>query len=775
MTRRAVSVAAIVTILAAESLAAASPSVTTAGVRGGDIEGLAWDPTHATTVWAAVHGAGLYKSTNGGGAWSEILLPTITPHVVNKVLPSKAAADLLLVCDVAPSLGGIWRSANGGTSFAGVLPTSTGSCTALVDGTAANTMYAGIQDANNTAKVYKSVDAGQSWTSLGLNQPGVLVTDIVKLASGRVVVGTRDGAGGVRGNKNSGSIFYSDDEGAHWTAGTGIGTGAIAGMATNGGTTIIALATGVNATLYTSSDGAAWSAGTSFTGTSPDAQIAYHAGSDTFFLMPANDQLLQSTAASSGGYTFGSATNKAASLSAPVAFSVGHHAAFAVDPADATHILVGDVAGGEGIFTSADGGGTWAVANDGLFAQQVDFAFKTTKSGYRYAANRTGFVYFGGTSLTAPWLRVFRATDLTRDPVVAMAADTADDKRLVVAQSNLVDQALLRLLPDATNAADEGSPFAHSAWTTLTYPDAAKSPVLALLVDGMTMLAGVALSNTTAVGQYLYLSTNGGTSWTPTSLSVVGGVRALAFDPSSHMTIYAGAGDFKGDIRLVGHVGGLWKSTDGGAHFSRISTGNATLDGEAPRTIVVDPANGQRVWVHADRPNSTTGSDGDLFESLDGGATWTTITPSNPVLAFTYSPAEDLLAYSTNGANVNIYVKHPGDGTSTWDPGVGVYGAAQVLYAGSIGAGTATGLFEATGVMAVDGDMGVEADAGSGPGGQVDHDLGVMPPMESKGCGCGLVPASGAALWSTALLLAVFVLGVRLLFRRRAKPAPPRA
>src|SRR6185312_15701890 len=402
MTRRAVSVAAIVTILAAAPLAVASASVTTAGVRGGEISGLGWDPTHATTVWAAVHGAGLYKSTNGGGAWSEILLPTITPHVVNKVLPSKAAADLLLVCEVAPSLDGIWRSANGGTSFAGVLPTSTGSCTALVDGTAANTMYAGIQDGNNAAHVYKSVDAGQSWTLLGLNLPGVLVTDIVKLASGRLVIGTADGAGGVRGNKNSGSLFYSDDEGAHWTAGTGIGNGAIAGIATNGGTTIIALATGVNATLYTTSDGAAWSAGASFTGTAPNAQIAYHAGSDTFFLMPANDQLLQSTAAASGGYTFGSAINRTASLSAPVAFSVGHHTAFAVDPADATHLLVGDVAGGEGIFASADGGGTWAVANDGLFAQQVDFAFKTTKSGYRYAANRTGFVYFGGTSLTAP-------------------------------------------------------------------------------------------------------------------------------------------------------------------------------------------------------------------------------------------------------------------------------------------------------------------------------------------------------------------------------------
>ena len=153
------------------------------------------------------------------------------------------------------------------------------------------------------------------------------------------------------------------------------------------------------------------------------------------------------------------------------------------------------------------------MSNDGLFARQVDFAVKTAPSGYRYAANRTGFVWFGGTSLTAPWIRVYRASDLNRDPVTALAYDSADDKRVVVAQANLVDQALLRLLPDATQTGDDMAPFAHNAWTTLTYPDAGKAPVAALLVDGMTMFAGVVKSQSPVAGAYLYTSTNGGTTW----------------------------------------------------------------------------------------------------------------------------------------------------------------------------------------------------------------------------------------------------------------------
>jgi hypothetical protein len=688
------------------------------------------------TVYAAVHGAGLFKSLNGGAKWQQILLPTVAAHFVNGVLASKAGPNVVVVCDVAPSQAAIWRSGDGGGNFATVVPATMGNCTAIADGASAGTLWAGLQDSANAGHLYKSADGGNTWTPTALNLPGVLVSSVVQLAGGRLVIGVRDGSGGLAGKNHTGAVYYSDDAGAHWTMSTG-------------------------------ADGITWTAGATNAGSDIGGQVSYHAASDTFFLLATNDKLVQS-ANGAGNYAFGT-TDIAAAVSAPVPLSLDHHLAFVVDPASATHVLLGDAGGGEGIFTTADGGGVWAVANDGLYAQQVDLALKSP-AGYRYAANRTGFVYFGGGAVDAAWTRVFRAKDVTRDPASALAYDTADAKRLFVAQSNLVDQAALLLLPDATMTGEDGAPFAHTAWTTLAYPDNGKAPIFALLVDGMTILAGVAHSQSATAGQYLYRSVNGGTSWALTSLNVVGGVRALAFDPSKHTTIYAGAGDYKGDLHSIAHAGGLWKSTDGGDNWTRISTSNATLDGESPRTIVVDPMNGMRVWAFCDKPNSTSGTDGDIFESLDGGATWTTITPSNGVFAFTYSAAEGLLAYATGGANINVYVKVPGNGSSAWSPGFGVYGDASVLYAGSIGAGTGTGLFEASGIMLGTDDLGVGGTDDLGP--PIDN-WGDMDPLlpPKGGCGCDVASTTGAAAWGFVLAL-VFA---RLLFRRRGGRARPRA
>lgn len=755
MTRRAATVAALVAALAASPAARAGATVVTGGVRGGRVNGLSWDPTHATTVWAAVLGTGLYKSSNGGAAWTQLTLPGVVKHPANRVLASRAAADLVFVCDGAPSLSSIWRSGNAGAAFAGVLPSTAGDCGAIADGASAGTLFAGIG-----AQLWKSVDAGTSWVVTAFDGGAATVGDVVQLASGRIVVGTRGSAAALR---------YSDNGGATWMTATGTGTLSIYALATNG-TRALALASDGNAAaIYSSADGATWTSSLSTTAPATSGQLSYHAGSDTFFAL-VTDKLLQSSNGA-GGYSFGSAIDRAASLAAPIAFSLGHHATFAVDPADTTRLLVGDFGGGEGIFASVDGGGSWAVSNDGLFAQRVTAAVKTP-GGYRYAANLSGFVYFSAASLTAPWMRLFRPTDPSRDGVIALGYDAADDKRIVIAQWDGATTSVLRLLPDATQTGEDMAPFAHNAWQTLTYPDAAKSPVPAVLVDGMTMFAGVVHKQSATAGPYLYRSTNGGTSWAATSLSVVGGVRALAFDPSNRKTIWAGAGDYATGLASVANAGGLWKSIDGGDSWTRASMGNATLDGEAPRTIIVDPQNGMRVWVFADRALSASQMDGDIFESLDGGASWTTITPASGVLALTYSPAEGLLAYASAALNVDVFVKAAGTGATAWSGGFGVYGYPTALYAGSIGVGTDSGLFEASNVTITPDDMGADdggTDGGMLPGDVVDAGGGAMP--GHGGCGCAVVPTTGAAAWGLALAL-VFA---RLLFRRRAGRARPRA
>lgn len=749
-------------IALAPTPAVAAADVLTAAVRGGAITGLAWDPAHGETVWAGVHGAGLYRSSNGGATWTQILLPTVSSHFASAVLPSTAATDLVFVCEPSPSEAAIWRSADGAATFANVLPTTTGACTTIIDGRQSGTLYAGVQVGSN-AKVYRSLDSGQTWSPLGLDQPTRIVSSLLALGSGRLVAGLRDGAGGIKGKDNTGAIFYSDDDGASWMEAPSTGTNAVAKLASSSGGHVMALTTnGATAAILNSTDGAAWSAGPTFPGSDQGGHLEYHAASDTFFVMATNDTILQSTA-EAGGYSFAGASDKAATAAAPVPLSVGHHSFFTVDPSDAAHLLLGDFGGGEGIFATANGGADWTVSNDGLYAQEVNLALKSP-GGRRYAANTTGFVYFSAAAIDSAWKRIYRASDVTHDPVQALAYDMANDARVVIAQSNLNDYNTLRLLPDAVSASEDAPPYAHAAWQTLTYPNGSPgTPVLALLVDGMTMYAGTANKQSDAVGQYLYKSIDGGVSWSATSLQAIGGIRALAFDPSNHQTLYAGAGDYAGGRNEVMNAGGLWKSTDGGQTWSQLSS-NATLNSQAPRTIVVDPTSSMRLWVFADKTGGGGGNtNNDLFESLDGGASWAVITPSNvgaSRFAFTYSPGEGLLALATGGSGINVYTKTPGNGSSLWDAAFGVYGEGHVLYAGSIGVGTATGLFEATGVTIGGADMASPRDLGTNA-----PDLYQMPVGGKDGGGCSYSPAASpdweAVRW-IALLVAVMIASNRV-------------
>ncbi|MBI3801823.1 MAG: hypothetical protein HY268_33240, partial [Deltaproteobacteria bacterium] len=64
-----------------------------------------------------------------------------------------------------------------------------------------------------------------------------------------------------------------------------------------------------------------------------------------------------------------------------------------------------------------------------------------------------------------------------------------------------------------------------------------------------------------AGGSDVYKSTDGGEHWTATDLTNTG-IGALAIDPTSSSTLYAG---------IIG--GGVYKSTDGGQHWTAMNTG----------------------------------------------------------------------------------------------------------------------------------------------------------------------------------------------------------
>lgn len=97
------------------------------------------------------------------------------------------------------------------------------------------------------------------------------------------------------------------------------------------------------------------------------------------------------------------------------------------------------------------------------------------------------------------------------------------------------------------------------------------------------------------------------TNWVELGPGNVGGrTRALAIDPSSPDTMYAG-----------GVAGGIWKTTDGGASWRALDD---TMGSLAISSIAIDPTNPDIAYCTI----STYGMP-HIFRSVDGGANWSPI------------------------------------------------------------------------------------------------------------------------------------------------------
>ncbi len=221
--------------------------------------------------------------------------------------------------------------------------------------------------------------------------------------------------------------------------------------------------------------------------------------------------------------------------------------AFAVEPSPASRLYLGTF--GRGILRSTDGGVTWSEANQGL-------------------SSLARFVQL----LVAP-----------RGPSGTVFAGTRDGLYRTV---------------------DGGA-----SWTRLNGGLPVPAQVSALAVspaDPKTLYA--------SLGSEIYRSTDGGTSWTPTTASSLGvTLESLAVHPRSPRTVYAGSF----------YAGGVFKSTDGGDHWAA----TALPPRIRVRTIALAPMPAATLYVGAAAPDpQLKGADpGGVFRSADGGAHWTRV------------------------------------------------------------------------------------------------------------------------------------------------------
>jgi virginiamycin B lyase len=163
-------------------------------------------------------------------------------------------------------------------------------------------------------------------------------------------------------------------------------------------------------------------------------------------------------------------------------------------------------------------------------------------------------------------------------------------------------------------------------------------------------------------------SSAGWNQWTWSPLT--DGLRDLAFGavavfPSNPQIIYAGTGEDHGSCLDCAVGEDLYKSTDGGTTWVTLTPlpGSAAT-GMQTSSIVVDPTNSLIVWV-----GGTLG----VYRSVDGGSTWATIatpdvTLQAPIIDLKLDPSDPTVAYFTDrrhiwkysvatGASVDVSVK----------------------------------------------------------------------------------------------------------------------
>jgi uncharacterized repeat protein (TIGR01451 family) len=153
----------------------------------------------------------------------------------------------------------------------------------------------------------------------------------------------------------------------------------------------------------------------------------------------------------------------------------------------------------------------------------------------------------------------------------------------------------------------------------------------------------------------IFKTTNGGASWVAanTGLNQGPNVSALVIDPGATSTLYAA---------VAYYYGSLFRSTDGGAHWSATGLNDASIralaiDDSAPSTIYAGTANG-------------------IQKSTDSGANWSGVNTGladRTVNVLAISPADSAIIYS---GTANGIFKSTNGGT-TW--GIGNSGLAGAV------------------------------------------------------------------------------------------------
>jgi len=630
----------------------------------------------------------VWKSTNGGTTWAPITETLGSLSVGSLEMdPNNSNTLYLGLGDPFDGTGiGLVKSTDGGATW--MAPVYLGNATSITD-IQVVPGNSNIVLATTNAGLFRSVDAGATWSqaSLATGYTSAPSGWSIAHAGGTKFVATVEADPTAASGNTQGQVWVTADAGATWTRATGVTSTAglermTVATAPSSPTTVYVLASnpsGDLADIFKSTNG-----GTSFTALGAAGKRYSNGNTEArtvgslfntqgwydqlIIVHPTNPNLVYFAGAlhlaktTDGGSTFSQVSNWLGQFSLPYVHADFHAAAF-----DSSGKLY--VGNDGGIFTTADGGATFSDAlNVGIASHLI---YDIGSSGGDRSAVIAGLqdngtrVRVGSSSVfnqelggdgfdceihatnaklmlgTLYYTRIYKSTD--------GGLNWASASTGITESNNSASAPFVTVL-----AKWDGDPTGNTVYTysnTKVYKSTNfATSWSALGVTGLPSgiyIRGVAAAKSNgsvvgivASGGRVFLSNNGGTSWTQAGALPNNGLStsSIAFDPTNPNTLYVTS------VAPDATKAHTWKSTDFGATFTAIENGLPA--GVPVNQISVDPGSNTTLYAATHLG---------VYRSTDAGASWTRFGTGMPLVNVTdieILPDSSLVRAGTFGRSV---------------------------------------------------------------------------------------------------------------------------
>ncbi|OGS43077.1 MAG: hypothetical protein A2539_09310 [Elusimicrobia bacterium RIFOXYD2_FULL_34_15] len=590
-------------------------------VYGGDISVAAMCPSSPTVIYAGSTYSGTFVTRDGAATWTAV-------GSIKSLGAQNDSLDKIAVHPVSPNIviGGafgsfatdIYRSVDYGTIWTKVgteITSQNVNVTQIAASPSApDTFYLLGQDFTNLdGVVYKSIDAGLTWTKTAFTSGNKIVSDLCVDKDNNVYVSIGDKAisSGNTGpqweSEFNGWIKKSSNGGDTWNTVLTL-TAAPRYLATSSNTLAVStLQYGNDKGVHISTN-----AGASFkkvTGqdkitVSPDGTKIYMTKMDGFAIITSsttgwNDAvLIDSNSYVLGGYVL-------------------------IDPANPnTMYMVGNNSVGlgndDGIMKSTDTGFSWKAANSGLAGLVANAGCKDP-NGDIYVLS--SMCVYKGTVNGTVWKRVF-SPDLERSYSSTNKHHKFSMGGAVAAPE--VNNVFVGSAGDLYRSTDTGITWNMVYSTSVTTGDELSFSALVFNKTNPAIGYFSLKKPMSATSATIYKTTNYGssTTWTQLGLTSDNAVQTLAIDPTNPTIIYAGLGNSP-MYSSNWTYGGIWKIIDDGTNpptWSQIG-----LADYLPYKITVSSDGIIMASCHDRTDTSTYHYNGATFYSKDSGVTWSKV------------------------------------------------------------------------------------------------------------------------------------------------------